>query len=141
MAHQVLRHEVLPSFDDVDAIVEGGELLPDWYDDWVLIERERFRQLRLYALEALCTDLAAVGSYASAVEVGLACVAAEPLRESAHRALIAIHLAEGNRGEAIRQYRLYRTLVLRELGLTPSAELQSMVKSLPVGDETVTHRR
>ena len=140
-ARQVLRHEAAPTVDDVDAIVEGAELLPDWYDDWVLIERERFRQLRLYALETLCADLAAAGSYASAVEVGLACVAAEPLRESAHRALVAIHLAEGNRGEAIRQYRLYRALVLRELGLTPSAELQSMVESLPVGDETVTHRR
>ncbi len=27
---------------------------PDWYEDWVLIEREHFRQLRLHALEALC---------------------------------------------------------------------------------------
>ena len=33
--------------DDVDAIVDAGELLPDWYDDWVVIERERFRQARL----------------------------------------------------------------------------------------------
>ena len=140
-ARQVLRHEAAPTLDDVDAILVGGELLPDWYDDWVLIERERFRQLRLYALETLCADLAATGSYAAAVEVGLACVAAEPLRESAHRALVAVHLAEGNRGEAIRQYRLYRELVMKELGLAPSAELQTMVESLPVGDETVTHGR
>src|SRR5436309_7742296 len=33
---------------------DAGELLPDWYDDWVLIERERFRQIRLHALEELC---------------------------------------------------------------------------------------
>src|SRR5439155_9545212 len=29
----------------------SGDLLRDWYDDWVLMERERFRQLRLHALE------------------------------------------------------------------------------------------
>ena len=140
-ARQVLRHEGLSALEIVDAALLGGELLPDWYDDWVLIERERFRQLRLHALETLCEDLTADGSYAAAVEAGLACVAAEPLRESAHRALIKVHLAEGNPGEAIGQYRLYRTLVLDELGLAPSAEMQRLVESLPIGDEMVTRRR
>jgi len=139
-ARQVLRHEGSTALEDVDATLLGGDLLPDWYDDWVLIERERFRQLRLHALETLCEDLAADGSYAAAVEAGLACVAAEPLRESAHRALIKVHLAEGNTGEAIRQYHLYRILVLDELGLTPSAAMQRMVESLPIGDGMVTRR-
>src|SRR5262245_13822298 len=35
------------------ALQEAGELLPDWYDDWVVLERERLRQLRLHALETL----------------------------------------------------------------------------------------
>ena len=140
-ARRVLRHEGSSSLEDVDATLLGGDLLPDWYDDWVLIERERFRQLRLHALETLCEDLAAEGSYAAAVEAGLACVAAEPLRESAHRALIKVHLAEGNPVEAIRQYRLYRTLVLDELGLPPSPAMQRMLESLPIGDEMVTRQR
>ena len=38
-----------------------GELLPDWYDDWVAIERERLRALRAHALEALCEQLTAAG--------------------------------------------------------------------------------
>jgi DNA-binding SARP family transcriptional activator len=139
-ARHVLRQDSAPTLDVVDTILFGGELLPDWYDDWVLIERERFRQLRLHALESICRDLAAVGSYGSAVEAGLACVAAEPLRESAHRALIGAHLAEGNRGEAIRQYRLYRGLMRRELGLEPSSDLRGLVESLAIGDEAVTER-
>jgi DNA-binding SARP family transcriptional activator len=141
-ARQVLRHEAPPTVDNVDAIARDGELLPDWYDDWVLIERERFRQLRLHALEALCVDLAEAGAYAAAVEAGLACVAAEPLRESAHRALIGAHLAEGNRGEAVRQFGVYRALVLHELGIAPSVELQRMVEpQRGLGDGPVTGRR
>jgi DNA-binding SARP family transcriptional activator len=102
-ARQVLRHERTSALAPLDSLVIEGDVLIDWYDDWVLLERERFRQLRLHALETLCEDLTETQSYASAVEAGLACVAAEPLRESAHRALIKAYLAEGNPGEAIRQ--------------------------------------
>ena len=140
-ARQVLRHERASTPEDVDAMLFGGDLLPDWYDDWLLIERECFRQLRLHALEMLCEDLAAAGAYAAAVEAGLACVAAEPLRESSHRVLIKVHLAEGNRGEAMRQYGLFRTLLFDELGLEPTTALQRVVESLPIGDELVTRRR
>lgn len=110
----------------------AGDLLPDWYDDWVLIERERFRQLRLHALEALCEDLMNAGRYAEAIDVGLAAVAGEPLRESAHRLLIRVHLAEGNRGEAMQHFRTYRTRLLAELGFEPGPEIQALVAAVSI---------
>ncbi len=112
---------------DVDELISAGELLPDWYDDWVLIERERMRQLRLHALEILCRGLTATGDFGPAVEAGLAAVEAEPLRESAHRALIEAHLAEGNRSEAIRQYKAFKKRLHIELRLEPSMELRQLV--------------
>jgi DNA-binding SARP family transcriptional activator len=106
------------------------DLLPDWYDDdWVVMERERFHQLRLHALEALCERLTAAGRYGEAVDAGLAAVRAEPLRESAHRVLIKAHVAEGNHGEAGRQYELCRHLLLDELGVEPSARLRDLLLS------------
>jgi DNA-binding SARP family transcriptional activator len=105
----------------------AGELLPDWYDDWVLIERERFRQLRLHALERLCLDFSGEGRYAEATEAGLAAVASEPLRESAHRALIEAHFAAGNPCEAVRQYEICRRLLRRDLDLAPSAVLEGLI--------------
>jgi DNA-binding SARP family transcriptional activator len=30
-----------------DALIDAGDLLPDWFDDWVIPERERIRHLRL----------------------------------------------------------------------------------------------
>jgi DNA-binding SARP family transcriptional activator len=142
LAKQVLRHEQLPSPKPLDPLLFEAELLGDWYDDWVMLERERFRQTRLYALETLCEDLAKAGSYALAVEAGLASVAAEPLRESAHRALIKAHFAAGNLNDAIRQYRLYRRLLSDQLGLEPSAEMERVIGSLnSKSDGAVTTRQ
>ena len=107
-----------------------GDLLPDWYEEWLLVERESHRQLRLHALETLCERLTRVGRLHKALEVGLAAVAGEPLRESAHRAVVSVHLEEGNVSEAIRQYRLYRQLVGTELGIEPSERMQVLVRDL-----------
>ena len=106
------------------------DLLPDWYEEWVVLERERFRQLRLHALEALCRRLTEAGRFGAAVQAGLAAVAGEPLRESAHRTLIRAHLAEGNPGEAVRQYHLYRRLLAGELAIEPSAAIRELVRPL-----------
>ena len=113
--------------EDVEQLIRAGDLLPDWYDDWVMIERERLRQLRLRALEVLCRRLTAAGMFGPAVEAGLAAVLGEPLRESAQRVLIEAHLAEGNRSEAIRQYNVYRVRLHSELRLEPSPELRRLV--------------
>jgi DNA-binding SARP family transcriptional activator len=115
---------------DLEALVGAGDLLPELDDGWVLIERELFRQLRLHALERLCEALADAGRYADAAEAGLAAVAAEPLRESAHRALIRSHLAQGNVGEATRQYRLFCGLARDHLRVPPSARLEALMAPL-----------
>ena len=107
------------------------DLLDDWYEDWVLVEREHFRQLRLQALERLSHELAATGQFGRAVDTALAAVASEPLRESAHRALISVHLAQGNRGEAIRQYCIYRQLMRDELDLEPSNQMDALIGPVP----------
>jgi hypothetical protein len=55
----------------------SADLLPDWYDDWVPIEAEDWRQLRLHALEVLAGRLMAADRWGEA-----ACAAAaEPLKE------------------------------------------------------------
>lgn len=107
-----------------------GELLPDWYDDWVLFERERFRQVSLHALEGLADRLIAAGRLGPALEAALAAVSGEPLRESAHRVLIRVHLAEGNACEALRQYELCRRLLRDRLGLEPTPQLEELVRPL-----------
>jgi DNA-binding SARP family transcriptional activator len=117
---------------DVLALSEAGELLPDWYDDWLIVERERVRQRRLHTLEAACRRLTSAGRFAEALEAGLAAVAVEPLRETGHAVVIHAHLAEGNLVEASRQYEQLRDLLRENLGTTPSASLHRLLVVGPV---------
>jgi DNA-binding SARP family transcriptional activator len=130
-AREWLDGDVAPDLSQLDRLTTSSDLLNDWYDDWVLVEREHFRQLRLQALERLSLELAAIGQYGRAVETALAAVASEPLRESAHRALISVHLAQGNRGEAIRQYCIYRRLMRDELDLEPTHQMDALIGPVP----------
>ena len=109
----------------------ADELLPGWYDDWVLLERERLRQLRLHVGEATAERLCRSGQHAAALQVALQVVAIEPLRESAHRLVIQVHLAEGNLSEAVRQYRTCCALLRTELGVGTSPLLERLVQSTP----------
>lgn len=119
--------------DDTVALLEPRfccDLLPGWYDEWVLVERERHRQLSLHALESLCEHLTACGRYATAVLAGLAAVDREPLRESAHRVLMKAYIAEGNAGEAIRRYRHYEGIAAHSLGVEPSGMMRALLSQI-----------
>ena len=116
-----------PDLDISPSVSEALDLLPGWYDDWALMERERIRQRILHALEALSAHLASLGRFGEAVDAALLAVSAEPLRESAQRALIEAHIAEGNLTEARRTFLLHRDLVRRELDVEPSSDLSALV--------------
>lgn len=118
----------LPGAADLDDLVR--DLLPGWSDDWLVVERESHRQTRLHALEQLCAALRGAGRHAAALRAGLAAVQCEPLRETAHRQVIEVHLAEGNHAEALRQYQAFRRLLADELGLAPSGGIRALVSPL-----------
>jgi DNA-binding SARP family transcriptional activator len=109
----------------IPSVADALDLLPGFYDDWVLLERERIRQRILHALEVLSERLGAERRFADAIEAAMLATGAEPLRESAQRALIKAHIAEGNLTEARRSYRAYHDLVYRELGVAPSDEFSA----------------
>ena len=103
-----------------------NDLLPDWYDDWLTIERERLRQFRLGALEDAARNALTDGHYNAAVQLALAAVAVEPLRESSHRLVIEAHLSAGNRHDAARQLSCYQELLGSALGATPMLDLDEL---------------
>jgi len=130
-AQRLARAQPASETIDLDSVSLADlveDLLPDWYDDWVQNEREGLRQTQLHALENLAARLSASGRYAAAIQAALAAVHLEPLRETAHRALIEVHLAEGNWSEACRQFKSYRRLLREELGVEPSDSMRLMLR-------------
>jgi DNA-binding SARP family transcriptional activator len=133
LAHRLMDAATPPGKLDLTAAALASlsaDLLPGWYDDWVLLEAEDWRQLRLHALEALADILTGRRRFGDATAAARAAIRAEPLRESAHAALIRIHLAEGNQSEALREFDGYRRLLQTELGLRPTPQLGELVAGL-----------
>jgi DNA-binding SARP family transcriptional activator len=134
-ARRLNRPETAAATVDLDAVPLPdlvGDLLPDWYDDWLQDDREEFRQTRLHALECLARRLSASGRHADAIAAALAAIRLEPLRETAHHTLIEIHLAEGNRSEACRQFQRCRQLLWDELGIEPADSMRRLLEKTVV---------
>ena len=111
-------------------------LLPDWYDDWVALERERLRALRAHALEAsVPSGSPRPGRFGEATEAGLASIRDEPLRESAHRAL---DRRPSRRGEprfgASAVPGLRSASSSESSGIRPSPRMEALVAPMTVGD-------
>ncbi len=111
------------------------DLLPDWAEDWLEVERTRFHQLRLHALDALCDRQAREQRYAAAVDTALAAIDADPYRESSRRCLVAAYLGEGNLRDAIDEVRTFERLLADELEAEPTNALRSMI---PMATERTT---
>lgn len=114
----------------VPELVQAADILPGWEDEWLVIERQRFRELRLRALERACETMIMRGDAHHGVQACLAAVEAEPFRESAQRLLVRMHLSEGNRAAALRSYLAFRDLVETELGIEPSNLMDDLVAGL-----------
>jgi DNA-binding SARP family transcriptional activator len=102
-------------------------ILPDCDDDWLRLERDRLRDLFLHAIEAHAARLSATGHYARALGAAHAALAADPVRETAAATLIAIHLAERNRPQAVRTYRDFRERLRAIIDAKPADELRALV--------------
>ncbi len=133
--HELVRvaRQVLASPDDaIDAAFDDSplddDLLPDWYDEWVDLERERLRQLRLHAVEVAARRALAQHRPDRAVDLALTALRRDPLRESLHELVIRSHLAQGNRAEAIRHHRGHLVRMETKLGLHPSPAIVQLLR-------------
>ncbi|WP_454084214.1 AfsR/SARP family transcriptional regulator [Georgenia sp. Marseille-Q6866] len=113
----------------VDAL-SFDDLLPGWAEPWVLEERHLLHQLRLQALEASVDLALGAGDTATALLAATRAVGLDPFRESARRALVRVHVQEGNYADAVAVYDTFADLLHRELGIRVSDELQRLVRPL-----------
>jgi DNA-binding SARP family transcriptional activator len=107
-----------------------GDLLPSFYDDWVLPERERLRALLIENLAQLGQALHAAGETAEAIRSLQRVLEYDPLQEETHRRLMEWYAAGGDRAKALHQYELCRQLLANELSATPMPETQQVYAAI-----------
>jgi DNA-binding SARP family transcriptional activator len=119
------RFGTLPVPDDFG--IFAAELLTDWPDAWLGPIREPVHELRLRRLEQWATELLVAGRPHEALDAAWVAARIDPLRESVQRLVVQAHLAQGNRANAVRQYRAYEAELWRELRLRPGEDLDALL--------------
>lgn len=107
-----------------------GDLLQGMDDEWVLIERQRLRNIYLDLLLHLAQGNDHHGDTHSALMFARRLSALDPLREDVHRLIMQLYVKVGNRAKAIEQYRICQGELGAELGVDPTLETQSLFRSI-----------
>jgi DNA-binding SARP family transcriptional activator len=117
-----------------------GEFLSGFYlrdspgfDDWQAGEQDRLRAECSFVLERLTTMYSARGDLAAAIAHARTWLSLDPLEEAVHRCLMQLYSAAGRRAAALKQYRLCKALVRKELDEDPEEETEELRKRIETG--------
>src|SRR5262249_11707806 len=87
------------------------------FEEWVLSERERLRELALEALGRLLAHQVDAPADSQAVHTATRLLALDGTLEAVHRTLMRLHARQGRRGAALRQYQSCVAALRRDLGV------------------------
>jgi len=112
------QHALQAALEQADSLYRG-ELLPGCYDEWILPERERFRQRHLQVLEHLLRLFEGQGDHVTAIRYAQRLLALDPLSEDLYRHLMRLFALNNDRASALHMYHTCVTTLQRELGVDP----------------------
>jgi DNA-binding SARP family transcriptional activator len=111
-------------------LLDGLTIQEPPFEEWLLSQRERLREVALDALARLFTHQRAAGSTDVAVQTALRLLTLDPLQEPVHRALMQLYVESGRRGAALRQYQLCAASLQQELGAKPEGETTALYETI-----------
>lgn len=100
------------------------------FEEWLLAEGERLRQLALDALAKLLRYQRNAGALDNAVMTALRLLALDPLQEPVHRVLMRLYVERGRRAAALRQYQLCVSALARELRVEPEQATKQLYQEI-----------
>jgi DNA-binding SARP family transcriptional activator len=110
--------------------LRDSDLLPGWYDDWVLFEQSRLQQDRLHAYHIIARESLARGDCESALEAAEAALELEPLFESVVGLLVQAERRRGNDALALRAYGRYESKLKQDMGMVPSQAIRRLIADI-----------
>src|SRR5262245_8907909 len=127
--------DTAPSLETAAALYRGDLLAglsaeAPGFEDWLMTERERLRELAIEGLARLLAQQRSAGATEAAVQVALRILALEPLQEAVHRTLMRLYAQLGRRDAALRQYQVCVAALQRELDAEPEAETTQLYRDI-----------
>ena len=111
-------------------LLEGLALREALFEEWLLAERERLRELALEALAKLLRHQRTAGAPEAALRTALRLLALDPLQEPAHRAVMSLYVELGRRASALRQYQICIGVLQRDLGVEPETTTKQLYQEI-----------
>ena len=111
-----------------------GDLLPDCYEQWCSLERDRLQVVYLRALSCLVGYHRERGEHDAAIDCARRILSVDVLREEVHRDLMQLYLAARQPSAALRQYRQCEDILQRELAVTPDRATQALLSRILAAD-------
>jgi DNA-binding SARP family transcriptional activator/predicted ATPase len=111
-------------------LLEGLALQETPFEEWLLAERERLRELALDALAKLLRHQRTTEAPEAALRTALRLLALDPLQESVHRAIMRLYVQLGRRPSALRQYQICVGVLQRELSVEPETTTKQLYQEI-----------
>lgn len=109
------------------------------FEEWVLAQRERLRELLIQALDSLVNHYLRQADYPAGLDIAARLLALEPWRETAHRQIMLLLAHSGRREAALAQYETCRQVLAQELGVEPTAMTTALYQRLKVASTSLPH--
>jgi LuxR family maltose regulon positive regulatory protein len=125
--------EALAEYERAVELYGGDYLVEDLYEDWTMIERERLANAYVGMLDRLAAHYLEIGRIRESIEACYRVLEEDRCHEEGHRLLMRCYAKLGQRGRALRQYRLCERILGQEYGTAPSPETRSLRRSIMAG--------
>lgn len=112
-----------------DFIVRSAPL----FEEWLILERERYRQVAIQLLDRLIEEYIQSGSLESGIQAANRLIAIDSWREKSHRSLMRLLALHGDRGGALAQFELLRHILAQEFAAEPGPETSELSQQIQAG--------
>lgn len=111
-------------------LLEGFNPKAAQFDDWLMLEQSRIRELALHAMQQLLNHYCSLGKFEPAIQLALRYLNLDPLQESMHRTLMQLYVQVNKLAAALKQFRACKTVLSRELQINPDADTVALYRDI-----------
>src|SRR5918997_1706284 len=122
--------EAAVEYERAVELYRGDYLVEDLYEDWTMVERERLANAFMDMLERLAANYMETGRLRESIGACYRALGKDRCHENSHRLLMACYARMGQKGRAIRQYRLCERVLAQQYGAYPSPETRFVYQGL-----------